>query len=143
MKPRHEQALVLVSVLATLLLLEVIAKGYLLHFASYQNFIKFAPPSMLEKKCSISWRAPSIQIYPLRYIGYIPAPNYEQNKNKHNEWGFRGADATYTDNDFVIALLGGSTTYTSRVNDYQKSYPYLLEKKLNMALKGSPPCQSY
>ena len=49
MKPRHEQALVLVSVLATLLLLEVIAKGYLLHFASYQNFIKFAPPSMLEK----------------------------------------------------------------------------------------------
>lgn len=69
---------------------------------------------------------------PHRYLGYIPTPSVVKEKNMHNSAGFRGPEiqSPKVDSIFRIVCLGGSTTYTVKVKDYQKSYPYLMEKKL-------------
>ena len=70
------------------------------------------------------------------YLPFIPRPNYQNGKNKHNSLGFRGDEIQIPKpkGTFRIVLLGGSTTYTSGVPDYQKSYPYLLEMILKRTL---------
>ncbi|MEQ8910239.1 MAG: GDSL-type esterase/lipase family protein [Vicingaceae bacterium] len=68
-----------------------------------------------------------------RYLGYVPTPNYKKGKNKHNSLGFRGDEILVPKpkSEYRIICIGGSTTYTSKVEDYKKSYPELLEEKLH------------
>ncbi|NQT22612.1 MAG: SGNH/GDSL hydrolase family protein [Candidatus Omnitrophica bacterium] len=67
-----------------------------------------------------------------RYLGYYPTPNFEKGKNRHNSLGYRGDEIVMPkpEGEYRIVCLGGSTTYTSKIEDYQLSYPYLLEKNL-------------
>jgi len=69
---------------------------------------------------------------PHRYIGYVPAANYQRGANRHNQWGYRGEDFPLAKppGEYRIACLGGSTTYTSAVDDYTKSFPDQLQKIL-------------
>jgi len=73
------------------------------------------------------------QYQPHRYLGYYPTPNWSKEENLHNSLGFRGEEieAKKSDEEFRIVCIGGSTTYTTGVQDYKKSYPYLLQKELN------------
>lgn len=70
---------------------------------------------------------------PHRYLGYIPTPRIIKGKNRHNQLGFRGPEIQQPkpDSCYRIVCLGGSTTYTVDVEDYQHSYPFLLEKALH------------
>ena len=81
------------------------------NFASYQQLLKNN----------------NVPLYtPHRYLGYIPTPKVVKGKNIHNTSGFRGEEILTPKGDsiFRIVCLGGSTTYTVKVEDYQKSYPY-------------------
>ena len=55
-------------------------------------------------------------------------PNYLQGENRHNALGFRGDDVSpiKPENVFRIGAVGGSTTYSSDVEDYRHSYPFQL-----------------
>jgi len=66
---------------------------------------------------------------PHRYIGYVPAANFHRGQNRHNQWGYRGEDFPLEKpaGEYRIACLGGSTTYTSAVDDYTKSFPAQLQ----------------
>ena len=120
-----------VAVLATLftfVLLEVLANIYLLHFADEHRFIRYASLEQLQNS-----KISNLPRYsPHRYIGFYPTPDYIKGKDRHNSLGYRGDEISIPkpDGQFRIACLGGSTTYTSDVKDYRKSYPYLLEQYL-------------
>jgi lysophospholipase L1-like esterase len=69
---------------------------------------------------------------PHHYLGYIPKPGYTAGNNRHNSLGFRGDEVAIPKPGgvFRIVAIGGSTTYTTFVNDYRQSYPYLLQEVL-------------
>lgn len=72
-------------------------------------------------------------IQPHRYIGFIPRPNLRQPKNYNNSLGFRGDEIVMPkpEGEFRIVCTGGSTTYTTGVEDPNESYPELLERVLH------------
>ena len=119
-------SLLFFSLLIAFLIAELTAKIYIEQFASEQNLKKYASPEQLKE---IGYQSPS-SLH--RYIGYIPTPNYRKGKNKHNRLGLRGEEITLKKPEGIyrIICLGGSTTYTSGVEDYRQSYPDLLEKEL-------------
>ncbi len=84
------------------------------------------------RRRSESDRAAIYKYQPHRFLGYIPAPGFERGGNRHNEWGFRGQPFPREKplGEFRIFCLGGSTTYTSFVQDSDLSYPSLLEDEL-------------
>lgn len=65
---------------------------------------------------------------------YYPTPNYVNDKNRHNSYGYRSKDISIPKppGQFRIFCLGGSTVYTDNGSggDYRKSWPDLLEKYL-------------
>jgi hypothetical protein len=70
---------------------------------------------------------------PHPYLGYYPSPNFKNDKGDvHNSLGFRGEEIIIPKpgNEYRIVCIGGSTTYTTGVDNYKKSYPYLMEKEL-------------
>ena len=120
--------LAVIATSVTLVLLEVLANVYLLHFAEEHRFIRYASLKQLQNSKISNFPRYS----PHRYIGFYPTPDYIKGEDRHNSLGYRGDEISMPkpDGQFRIACLGGSTTYTSEVNDYRKSYPYLLEKYL-------------
>jgi lysophospholipase L1-like esterase len=120
--------LAVVSVFFALVLLEIFANVYLLRWADEEKFIRYASLRQLQKR-KLSNKP---KYSPHRYLGYYPTPNYVRGKNRHNSLGYRGEEIHIPkpDGQFRIACLGGSTTYTGKIEDYKMSYPYLLEKYL-------------
>jgi len=114
------------SVLVIFLFLEGISKIYIEHFANSRDFQWYA--SLEQKKEKEFQSYSSIH----RYIGYIPTPGFVRGKNKHNSIGLRGEEVTIPkpQGEFRIICIGGSTTYTPDVEDYNLSYPNLLEEQL-------------
>ncbi len=106
---------------------EVALRVYLIHFADTQRFQIYASRSMIEK------RFIKPVVMPHFYLGYENTPNYNNGVNVHNSLGFRGKEILKDkpDSTFRIVCIGGSTTYSTGVDDYEHSYPFLLEKKLN------------
>jgi len=121
-----------VSALLTLSFLEFAARVYLFHFATDDNFTIFASLPQLEKASREGKVGGSPAISHHRYLGYIPTPNYRDGKNRHNALGYRGDEIAQPKpaGEFRIVALGGSTTYTTRVDDYRLAYPELLETEL-------------
>lgn len=118
---------IFLAVLATCLtfaFLEVLANVYLLRFADENRFIRYASVHQLKKR--------DTKYSPHTYLGHYPTPNYINGANRHNALGYRGEEihTPKPDGQFRIVCLGGSTTYTVGVEDYRKSYPYLLENYL-------------
>lgn len=119
--------------LVLLALLEVGARVWLEHSATQDQFLKYASFAQLEQRKFDSGDA-RFKYEPHRYLGYAPTPNYvgPDGENRHNALGFRGAEIPIRkpDGEIRIACLGGSTTYTTSVEDHSLSYPAQLESLL-------------
>jgi len=118
--------IMLISLTAGLIILELAAKIYLENIAGEKTFKQYASYRQLERRMGRS------QYSQHRYLGYIPTPDYHRGKNRHNSLGYRGGEFSRhkPPGEFRIACIGGSTTYTRDVEDYRLSYPALLEKEL-------------
>lgn len=116
----------LFSLIFSLSVAEIAARFYLIRLAPEQAFIKYASLDQLNER----YRQP--RLVPHRYLGFYPNPGYEQGKNSHNSLGFRGEEITMPKPDgvFRIVCFGGSTTYSTAVEDYRESYPYQLQEYL-------------
>jgi lysophospholipase L1-like esterase len=126
--------LVFVSLIITLLCLEIGARVYLVHASKSHEavFTQFASTRQLY----VRYGKP--RFTPHRYVGYITTPGYSNGLNKHNSFGFRGDEIQVPKPAGVyrIACLGGSTTYDSEIEDYRKSFAFLLQE--NLRNKGFP-----
>lgn len=75
---------------------------------------------------------PRYQPHP--YLTYTLTPNFvdSSGKTRHNSLGFRGPEVREKKgpNSVRIIAIGGSTTYTIKVNDDNKTYPAQLERTL-------------
>ncbi len=117
-----------VSVLVVFVVLEAGMRIWLAYLAPERAFLKYASLRQLEKRYKFTYR----KWTPHRYLGYYPTPNYVKGPNKHNSLGYRGdeIDMPKPAGRTRIVCLGGSTTYTTELDDYRLSYPYLLEQEL-------------
>ncbi len=114
-------------VLLTFVILEVVMRIWIGNFAGERRFLKYASLKQLDKRSGIRPR-----YTPHRYTGYYLTPNYAKGQNRHNSLGYRGDEIAVPkpQGEFRIVCLGGSTTYTTDIEDYRMSYPALLEKEL-------------
>ncbi len=119
---------VLFSILVTFIVLEVFARIWLFNFTDEKTFRTYASLQQLQ---STDWNQQFKFTYH-RYLGNYPTPNYVEGKNRHNSLGYRGEDFPIEKpaGEYRIVCIGGSTTYTSFIEDYRLSYPALLEEKL-------------
>ena len=129
--------LIAVSLLVCIIAIELIARFYLWNVASEKDFRLLASLAQIkdrygddffvqhEETSHRSWS-------PHYFLGFYPTPNHRVGKNRHNSFGFRGREFALSkpDNTYRIVALGGSTTYSSGVDDFELSYPSLLEKYL-------------
>jgi lysophospholipase L1-like esterase len=108
----------------TLVVIELGLTLYLNSFATEAVFTQYASYK------SLTNRYGGAKMTRHRYLGYALNPDYPFNTNRHNSLGFRGDDLASDSESYRIVCLGGSTTYGTGVEDYKKSYPYLLKQKL-------------
>ncbi len=115
------------SLLVTLVVLELAARLWIGYLTGEKQFLKYASLRQLHRRNDIQPR-----YTPHRYLGYYPTPNYVQGANRHNSLGYRSEEIAIPkpEGQFRIVCMGGSTTYTTEVDDYRMSYPSLLEKEL-------------
>lgn len=118
----------LLVVLITFIALEVIARIWINNFAGERRFLKYASLRQLQKKYTHA----KPRYTPHRYLGHYLTPNHVKGRNKHNSLGYRSDEIVLPkpEGQFRIVCMGGSTTYTTDVENYQMSYPSLLEKEL-------------
>ena len=99
-----------------------------------------ASPRLLQKYGSVMQirNAAALRFAAHPYLPFIPAPNYAKGPNRHNTLGFRGDEVAVPKPAGVyrIVLLGGSTTYSTGVDDYVRSYPVVLQQRLRAAGHG-------
>ncbi|HEX9641313.1 MAG TPA: SGNH/GDSL hydrolase family protein [Candidatus Krumholzibacteria bacterium] len=133
--------LTLATVVFTLLASEIAARMALVHLADEWTFLRYASSAQLrarfgpagERGVEKITNPAYLAAYSLhRYLGYAPTPNYTRGTNRHNALGFRGAEIAVPKpaNEFRIVCLGGSTTYTTELEDWHLAYPALLEQEL-------------
>jgi lysophospholipase L1-like esterase len=115
------------SVLITLVTLEVLTRLWLGCIAGEKQFLKYASLKQLNRRTDIRPR-----YSPHRYLGHYLTPGYAQGENRHNSLGYRSDEIVVPkpEGQFRIVCLGGSTTYTTEIDDYRKSYPNLLQEEL-------------
>lgn len=102
----------LVISLIILVVLEISGYIFLCHFAEADTSERYLPYERLQN-CNIEPR-----YIPHPYLGYENNSDYD--KNAHNSLGFRGPEIEPKDNEtYRIALVGGSSTYTSEVEDWR------------------------
>jgi len=103
--------------------LEGIAKVYLLYLTSPEHFYQYASITQLRSRFDHE------RLIPHRYLSYFPKPGFEKLGNRHNSLGYRGdeIETPKPPDRYRVVCIGGSTTYCDGVDDYQKSYPYLLQ----------------
>ena len=116
----------LVALIVGVVLLEAVARVYLVWFAAESTLIRYGTFEQVEL------RGIPRRLSPHRYLGLYPTPGYVHGQNRHNSLGYRGEelDLPKPAGRFRIACLGGSTTYSFPGDDYRLSYPYLLERDL-------------
>ena len=66
------------------------------------------------------------------YLNYYPTPNYKHGSTSHNSLGYRNKEISLHKPQGVyrIAVLGGSTAYTLKVEDNEKTFTAQLKKVL-------------
>lgn len=118
-----------ISTLTILIAIEITLTIYLVNYSSDKTFLKYASFQQLQAEADKHQTLYS----PHRYFGYYPTPDYINKKNRHNKLGFRGDEiqTPKPNGAFRIVAIGGSTTYTTELNNYKLSYPYLLQEHLN------------
>ena len=122
---RGDITLVLISTFLTLAVVEAGMRLWLNFFASDRQAGKYALASEIEPT--------KRQYSPHHYLSYYPTPNYERGLTRHNSLGYR--DREFSVNKpagvFRIVALGGSTTYTVKVQDNEKMFTRQLESILH------------
>lgn len=129
------------SVLFACVTIELASRYYLWHIASEDRFKEFASISQIKDRygddffirSNTDGSADAMFLSPHHYLGYFPTPNLQIGENRHNSLGFRGEEISVRKgaDKYRIALVGGSTTYSTGVEDYRHSYPYQLEEYLH------------
>ena len=73
-----------------------------------------------------------LQWSPHHYLNYYPTPNYRSGLTSHNSLGYRDREFSLAKpaGTFRIVALGGSTTYTIKVEDNEKMFTRQLENML-------------
>lgn len=119
------------SAVTTLALAELAAQIYVTRFAEENVFLRYGSLRQLDVAGKGNpW--PNRKYSPHRYLGYFPTPNWQRGEDRHNSLGYRGEEIELPkpDGEYRIVCQGGSTTYSSSVNDFRKTYPYLLQEEL-------------
>ncbi|MGB5339435.1 MAG: SGNH/GDSL hydrolase family protein [Gammaproteobacteria bacterium] len=116
--------LMLASMFVTLLLLEVAARIWLNKFMSeddYRRYVLYTDVPTKDRQWS-----------PHHYLNYYPTPDYKHGLTRHNSLGYRDReiDVTKDHNTLRIIAIGGSTTYTIKVEDNNQTFSAQLEKIL-------------
>ena len=111
-------------------LVEVVARYWLHSFASPDQFQAYASIRQITARPE-----ENRQLTPHRHLGYVTSSDYRRGPNHHNGAGFRGDEITTPKPSGVyrIVCLGGSTTYSSAVDDPAAAYPAQLEAALTDA----------
>ena len=69
-----------------------------------------------------------------QYLEVVPSPNFAGEGKlegvKTNNYGFRGEELAISNDTFVVAALGGSTTWGPQVSNSSMTYPAQLERML-------------
>jgi hypothetical protein len=117
-------ALAFCSFVFSIGLLELGSRIWLKYFAdeaSYQRY-QFVGQVM---SSNLKWS-------PHHYLNHYPTPNYRKGSTSHNSLGFRGKEISPTKgpDTYRIVAIGGSTTYTSAVEDDEKTFTAQLNKIL-------------
>ena len=109
------------SVVVTLLLLEAGATIWLNHFASSEDYLRYALYSEIDPS-AFRWTGH-------HYLNYYPSPNYRKEGTYHNTLGYRNDEFPIQKPEgvFRIVALGGSSTYTEKVKDNAKTFTAQLE----------------
>lgn len=104
--------------------------------AGYRLFVfRFAPRSLVVRYVMEPDLPPQYRRFkPHPYLLYALNEDYRSadGLNRHNALGFRGAEfpREKPPGAYRIACLGGSSTYTTKVDDYRLSYPDQLQDVL-------------
>ncbi len=116
--------IVLISIIFTLLTLEVLSRIWLNFFVSEEDRFEYSLHSYLR---------PDNQRYiPHHYLNYYPNPKYKRGKTYHNSLGYRNDEFSIKKPEgvFRIVAIGGSSTYTISVKDNEKIFTSQLERIL-------------
>lgn len=126
-------ALSCAALLAAFVVGEIAARVWLARFADDEQFQRYASYADYEARYDFD----NPRFTPHWYLGYQATPDWVDDRgkrglNRHNALGFRGEELEVPKppSRFRIACLGGSTTYTTRVQDHRLAYPHLLGEKL-------------
>lgn len=120
------------ALLVTFLLMELGASFWITRLADDEQFQTYASLEQLRGRSEIPTH-PFSRYQSHRLIGYVPTPGFQSGADEHNSRGFRGPPIpeAKAEGEFRIVCLGGSTTYTSFVDDDQLAYPAQLERALH------------
>ncbi|KAA3646468.1 MAG: hypothetical protein DWQ07_09650 [Chloroflexi bacterium] len=118
--------LIILAILGLLILAEVGARIYISN-APERSFNRFASFDQLTARYGI----PPLDLH--RNIGYTGNVEYVRGEDFHNSFGYRGEEfeSEKPEGTFRIVALGGSATYSTGVEAFRHSYPYLLEAHLH------------
>ncbi len=130
--------LIFASLAFSLFLVEKVAEFYLWNIASRDEFNEFASINQLKERygddlfINSNEASRDVLYAPHHYLGYVLTPNLERGGNRHNSLGFRGDEISLNkpENTYRIVTIGGSTTYSTGVQNYLESYPYQLGEYL-------------
>ena len=123
-------ARITIAVVVGWVLLEIAARLFLHFFATPDQFLAYATVRQLE-----TLPAEQRWVIPHRYLGYVLGPGYRNGANRHNSLGLRGDEIApvAAEGTYRIVCLGGSTTYSTPVDDPADAYPARLQETLHRA----------
>lgn len=117
-------SLIILSIFISIMLIEITLRIWMNHFSTDRQYRKYALYTEVPPE--------NYQWSPHHYLNYYPTPNYKKGLNYHNSQGYRSREFNpeKPKNIYRIVTLGGSTTYTVKVEDNEKTFPYQLERIL-------------
>lgn len=121
---RQNLLLLVASIVVTLLVLELGARIWLNYLASPDHYSKYVLYTDIPEDRR--------QYEPHHYLDYYTRPGYTHGLTRHNSLGFRGREFSVSKPECTsrIVVIGGSTTYTIKVEDNDATFSQQLENIL-------------